>query len=263
MTRLSTPPKSKNRLGIADSNVRPIEGNRRSQNIPLPMSHMHRTQSEVQLCEDMETAEQRDLNMFYRVVNGIRDRQMQLVRENKSSVAAAAFYNPAHGLTEAERSLAHIIHTRNAPLDRKNGRDNSSNNARRTNLNLIGASNPQQIHTGLNSGVPILEDHSECDLMEHEKESYERTGAEDNEWSVAGFDNDSPNTKMSLDSRQNEHYQYHQNLYQQESTVYHDQGVSAAAPMYEKPTNTLSTATLNPSRSSSNIVDEGMFDFEL
>mmetsp|Transcript_27821 Transcript_27821/g.46007 ORF Transcript_27821/g.46007 Transcript_27821/m.46007 type:complete len:127 (+) Transcript_27821:195-575(+) len=35
---------------------------RQTQSIPLPSSHVHRTQSELQLCEDMESAERRDLN---------------------------------------------------------------------------------------------------------------------------------------------------------------------------------------------------------
>jgi len=41
----------------------------------MPRSHVARTNSEVQLREDTATAEWRDLCMFYRVVNGIRERQ--------------------------------------------------------------------------------------------------------------------------------------------------------------------------------------------
>lgn len=48
---------------------------RRSQTIPMPRSHVPRTDSEVQLREDMAAAEWRDLCMFYRVVHGIRERQ--------------------------------------------------------------------------------------------------------------------------------------------------------------------------------------------
>jgi len=276
------PPNSMDRIGIADSNVRPIENNRRSQHIPLPLSHMHRTQSEVQLCEDMETAEQRDLNMFYRLVNGIRERQMNLVRENESSVAAAAFYNPAHGLTEAERSLAHIIHTRNAPVDRKstsgsgsgsgstNGRTNSSSNITRrsnsnsnSNNNLLVAANNH--HPSLNSGVPILEEnHPYCDVMDQQQEQqqqqqqHERDGAvhDINEWSVAGFDNSS---NLSIDRRQHDHYQQHLNQYQHQPALYHGYAVGGGTATATTPIQT----TLYPSQSSGNIVDEGMFDFEL
>ena len=47
----------------------------RSKTIPLPRSHVVRTQSELQLSEDMAAAEWMDLCMFYRVVGGIREQQ--------------------------------------------------------------------------------------------------------------------------------------------------------------------------------------------
>jgi len=60
-----------------------------TQTIPLPSSHILRTQSELQLCEDMVEAEWRELRMFYRVVNGIRSRQQRdngvYVTPNESS----------------------------------------------------------------------------------------------------------------------------------------------------------------------------------
>lgn len=46
----------------------------RSSSIPLPSSHVTRTHSELQLSLDEEVAERRDANMFYRLVNGIRER---------------------------------------------------------------------------------------------------------------------------------------------------------------------------------------------
>mmetsp|Transcript_25987 Transcript_25987/g.71289 ORF Transcript_25987/g.71289 Transcript_25987/m.71289 type:complete len:240 (+) Transcript_25987:76-795(+) len=239
MTIQTPSSKSRDHTSIADNNVYPIESNRRSQNIPLPTSHMHRTQSEVQLCEDMETAEQRDLNMFYRLVNGIRDRQMNLIREKESSTAAAAIYDPAHTLTEAERSLAHIIHTRNAPLNRKSGR---SNIKRTTSNNFESNSN-----LSLNSGVPILEERS--------------AEEDDNEWSPAGFDISS---NLSLDRRQHDIYQHQcQTLYQLQHhpAMYLDSSVGGATLEYS--TTTLNSTTLHSSQSSGNIVDEGMFDFEL
>lgn len=103
---------------------------RKSQSIPLPASHVHRTQSELQLCEDMEAAERRDLNMFYRLVNGIRERQMKLVREHEASEPTGAVVSSSNSgmadqngryphthaalhAMETERSLARIIYTRN------------------------------------------------------------------------------------------------------------------------------------------------------
>lgn len=49
----------------------------RSRTIPLPSTHIARTQSELQLSEDMAAAEWKDMCMFYRVVGGIRERQEQ------------------------------------------------------------------------------------------------------------------------------------------------------------------------------------------
>jgi hypothetical protein len=83
----------------------------RSGTIPLPSSHIHRTQSELQLCEEMANAERRDLTMFYRLINGIRDRQT-LARRNETLST-----RPTSSL-ESERSIAMIINARNTPLGR-------------------------------------------------------------------------------------------------------------------------------------------------
>lgn len=45
--------------------------------LPLPEYHITRTESEIQLCENMAIAEMRDRLMFTRLVNGIRQRQDQ------------------------------------------------------------------------------------------------------------------------------------------------------------------------------------------
>jgi len=63
---------------------------RRSNTIPLPRSHVPRTDSEVQLHEDMAVAEWKDLCMFYRVVNGIRERQNASV-QGGVQIAAETF----------------------------------------------------------------------------------------------------------------------------------------------------------------------------
>jgi len=253
---MSTP--VRNHSNTVDSDIRPIENNRRSQNIPLPMSHMHRTQSEVQLCEDMETAEQRDLNMFYRLVNGIRDRQMDLVRENESSAAAAAFYDPEHALTEAERSLAHIIHTRNGPVElTKNGVPVAAatstasfrfNKNRRSNgINFL---NTRQ-NTNLNSGVPILEYHPDLPMHQDQQQGERGTGYE-NGWSVGGFDSSS---NLSFDQ------QHH---HQQDPGI-NRHTYAGNVPLVHAHTGIRATAasTLHTAPSSNEIADEGMFAFEL
>ena len=43
--------------------------------IPLPLTHVRRTESEVRLSDDQEIAEQREIHMFYRLLHGIRRRQ--------------------------------------------------------------------------------------------------------------------------------------------------------------------------------------------
>jgi hypothetical protein len=73
-------------------------GSSRSSSIPLPSTHVTRTQSELQLHLDEEVAEQRDTNMFYRLVNGIRERQSSPTRDMDA--------------VSSEMSIAGIYHTR-------------------------------------------------------------------------------------------------------------------------------------------------------
>mmetsp|Transcript_19669 Transcript_19669/g.27660 ORF Transcript_19669/g.27660 Transcript_19669/m.27660 type:complete len:158 (-) Transcript_19669:39-512(-) len=47
--------------------------------IPMPSNHIFRTNSELQLCEDIAIAEWRDRCMYNRLVNGVRRRQRHLV----------------------------------------------------------------------------------------------------------------------------------------------------------------------------------------
>jgi len=51
--------------------------------IALPSSHIHRTQSEIQLFEDTAAAEWHDLSMFHRIVNGIHKKH-QNMRQNET-----------------------------------------------------------------------------------------------------------------------------------------------------------------------------------
>jgi len=226
---------------IGHNKICPIDNNRthdrrKSQNIPLPESHVHRTRSEVQLCEDMESAEQRDLNMFYRLVNGIRDRQMNLVRDNESSNAAAAYYNPTHGLTEAEQSLAHIIHTRNAPV----ATVPSSKNININNNNSNNRYNHANRHSnGLNTGIPIFE----AKMEEQQQQPQEGPASaalaslvgnhrpQQNEWSFSGFDDTS--TSLSPEQRELQHIHRHQQQQQQQQhNQFHSNqaGATASSP---------------------------------
>jgi len=75
----------------------------RSSSIPLPSSHVARTQSEVQLSIDQAAAEERDIHMFYRLVNGIRQRQN-------------ALRSPEDHDAHSDRSIARIFQTRRAQI---------------------------------------------------------------------------------------------------------------------------------------------------
>jgi len=91
----------------------------RSSSIPLPSSHVHRTESEVQLFHDQAAAEERDLNMFYRLVNGIRKRQLQGrsgQNEDPSSIPALPRRVIDESLTEAATSAAVAWYTPNGPV---------------------------------------------------------------------------------------------------------------------------------------------------
>ena len=64
-----------------------LEWRSTSSAIPLPESHIQRTESEVQLHENMAVAEHRDTCMFNRLISGIRQRQ-QLHYHFQSHTAA-------------------------------------------------------------------------------------------------------------------------------------------------------------------------------
>lgn len=83
-------------------------GTTRSTSIPLPSSHVPRTQSELQLSIDEEAAEQRDARMFYRLVNGIRERQQQQATTALSSV---------NWENSFDDSISRLVRARLTPLD--------------------------------------------------------------------------------------------------------------------------------------------------
>ena len=96
-----------------------------SRSIPLPTSHVHRTQSELQLCEDLAVADHRDMAMFVRLVNGIRDKQHA---DTHTPPTAHSSFAGSHGAAFPETSttsssadngdaiIAHLYQTRNSPV---------------------------------------------------------------------------------------------------------------------------------------------------
>jgi hypothetical protein len=105
--------------GDHDSNALPSTSNRKSNSsvgrsngrssasIPLPSTHVARTQSELQLYVDEGVAEQRDTNMFYRLVNGIRERQYSPSRDMMDMGISMD-----DNISSSERSIAGIYQTR-------------------------------------------------------------------------------------------------------------------------------------------------------
>ena len=77
----------------------------------MPSSHISRTQSELQLCKDIATAEYHDNMMFDRLVRGIKDKQARrLQRRNNKSSYTDTSYNTSD--RRIERSLESIVRHR-------------------------------------------------------------------------------------------------------------------------------------------------------
>jgi hypothetical protein len=94
-------------------------GTTRSASIPLPPSHVPRTQSEVQLSIDQEVAEQRDARMFDRLVNGIRERQQHQYHQYQQQ----SFTLPStHWENSLEQRLSRIVQARLEPLGESSAR---------------------------------------------------------------------------------------------------------------------------------------------
>ena len=89
---------------------------RKSSNIPLPESHVQRTRSEVQLCEDMASAEHREWNMFSRVVmNGrIRERPPSRVG-TVDGATAESMLTPPPAWTDDDARLSSATATPRPP----------------------------------------------------------------------------------------------------------------------------------------------------
>jgi len=86
-----------------------------TQAMSLPSSHVSRTQSEMQLCEDIAAAEWRDNCMFNRLVNGMKDNQAKrFERRHRSNFpsANATFDLDKNSDPRVERCLMSIVRHR-------------------------------------------------------------------------------------------------------------------------------------------------------
>ena len=78
--------------------------------IPLPKSHVQRTESELQFCNDQIAAEYRDSIMFQRLVRGIEESHDR-------------GYCPCYVLTQNEKAIENIISTRSSNSKDQNDDD--------------------------------------------------------------------------------------------------------------------------------------------
>lgn len=140
-------------------------GTTRSTSIPLPSSHVPRTQSELQLSIDEEAAEQRDARMFYRLVNGIRERQQH--QQQQQSVAMSSLHCANSSL---EDSISRLVRARLTPLDHCSSDDDH--------LHPEAESDPHEVLTA-SDGLPPA-------------------AAEPDSWSISGYDHEEQKPSRSL-----------------------------------------------------------------
>lgn len=162
--------------------------------IPLPAYHIRRTESEVQLYEDMAIAEYRDRCMFNRLVNGIRRRQQR----HYDSQHHQCFHNrQSHGPTPTMKRSRHnhkdlLRHTHNAIPnlpDTVEVADHQSSQSSAFTLcapSEIVPYNQEQVQATKSSMItPIASDGEETNACRRK-----RTSADD--WAIEGFDEEPP-----------------------------------------------------------------------
>eukprot|EP00562_Extubocellulus_spinifer_P001897 CAMPEP_0178488396 /NCGR_PEP_ID=MMETSP0696-20121128/9836_1 /TAXON_ID=265572 /ORGANISM="Extubocellulus spinifer, Strain CCMP396" /LENGTH=157 /DNA_ID=CAMNT_0020116159 /DNA_START=178 /DNA_END=651 /DNA_ORIENTATION=- len=85
--------------------------------IPLPSTHISRTVSEIQLCEDMVVAEWREMCMFQRLVAGMKERKeaRPISSDSRDSRLVYGYTNPVPAppkiITPHESPCAYIDDT--------------------------------------------------------------------------------------------------------------------------------------------------------
>ena len=89
----------------------------RSRTIPLPKSHIPRTNSELQFNEDTVAAEFRDMCMFHRLVSGIHEKSLEYKRNGPLPTDREYIDRQTRGTIEKiiQRRNEHITPTSIAP----------------------------------------------------------------------------------------------------------------------------------------------------
>ena len=151
--------------------------------IPLPSSHIHRTDSELQLSEGMVVAELRDRCMFNRLVSGIREKQQRHCNLQRQHCTQGSRANRRRSavvpwdddyVQTAERSIEKIIRTRRQP-DSLRSSDMVLHSVSGEEFSSI--QNPSQDMTDVS-----LETRGQLDLNDN-------ISIENEDWSIEGFVN--------------------------------------------------------------------------
>lgn len=166
--------------------------------IPLPAYHIRRTESEVQLHEDMAVAEYRDRCMFNRLVNGIRRRQQR----HYESQHHQCFHNrQSHGPTPTMKRSRHthkdlLRHTHNTIPnlpDTVQGEDHQSSQSSAFTLcapSDIAPYKQEQTQATVSSMItPIASDGEETNACRRKRTS--------DDWAIEGFDEEPPSPAYS------------------------------------------------------------------
>jgi len=84
-----------------------------TKSIPLPKSHVQRTESELQFCNDLADADYRDSIMFQRLVRGIEKSQYKVQLSKRD-------YSPCNVMTQSKQVIENIVSTRGSVIGNQN-----------------------------------------------------------------------------------------------------------------------------------------------
>jgi hypothetical protein len=161
--------------------------------IPLPSSHISRTESEMQLAVDIAAAEKRDERMFHRLITGIQARHQKQASSNKPSFRTSRI---APASSESQDQTETNIQTVDSPAP-------TSGYCPVTAIAKIVDTHHTRLHDSqdriLNSGLQpsddeYEEDHVTLPLTEMQRMFQLSRAAHtsestlsDNDWSISGF----------------------------------------------------------------------------
>lgn len=182
--------------------------------IPLPSTHVSRTESEAQLAIDIAAAEKRDERMFHRLINGIQARHQKQASTNKTGFRTSRVAPTSSELQDQADSHVFALDTSSAAgptngycpvtaiakiVDTHHARLNDSQD-RILNCGLQ-SSDDEYDEDSSTSPLTEMQRQFQLSRIAHASEST----LSDNDWSISGFSNSQdPNQEHFGDSRPNE-----------------------------------------------------------